>query len=614
MNKIILPFLLLLLALRSGAQVSASPVFPTVDDVVTISYNSNEGNAALALTSPVYAHMGVITDKSQSSTDWKYVKTTWAVTDANSTMQNACMGVWTKTFNIKTFFNIPAGESILKLAFVFRNAAGTLVGRAADGGDLFYDVYPMGAALQTKFLKPTEKSLLVNSGTNIVVQAAASKSGALRLLDNGVQLSTANGTSLVGSVTAGAAGLHTVQFIAETGAEKDTSVFSYFVPFPVVTEDPPAGAQLGITHLNATSIRLMLYAPNKQIVHVIGDFSNWEIASIYQMKRSADGTTWWLHITGLPTDQPVRFQYLVNGTLRIADPLSTLVLDAGNDPFIPAITYPNLPAYPTGKTSGAVSLLYTNPTPFTWQANNYQRPKKTDLVVYELLARDFVARHDFQTIRDSLDYLEKLGVTVMTNTLLKDYDGEKVTLQNGDVIESRLVIWAAGVKGNVPEGINKELIARGNRIKVDNQCRVEGYNNVYAIGDVAYMEQTAWPNGHPQVAPAAMQHADMLANNLRRLEMKSDDTNLQQFFYKDSGSMATVGRNLAVVDIPKPKLHFGGFIAWLIWMGLHLMLILGVKNRFFVFTNWLYNYFTYDQNLRLIFKEFYSHPKVKTSP
>ena len=210
-------------------------------------------------------------------------------------------------------------------------------------------------------------------------------------------------------------------------------------------------------------------------------------------------------------------------------------------------------------------------------------------------------------------YLEKLGVTVMTNTLLKDYDGEKVMLQNGEVIESRLVIWAAGIKGNVPAGIDKELIARGNRIKVDNQCRVEGYDSVYAIGDVAYLEQTAWPSGHPQVAPVAMQMADMLANNLRRREMKSDDTNLQNFFYKDSGSMATVGRNLAVVDVPKPKLHFGGFFAWMVWMGLHLMLILGVKNRFFVFTNWLYNYFTYDQNLRLIFKEFYSHPKVKTN-
>ncbi len=213
----------------------------------------------------------------------------------------------------------------------------------------------------------------------------------------------------------------------------------------------------------------------------------------------------------------------------------------------------------------------------------------------------------------SKKYLEKLGVTVMINTMLKDYDGENVILQNGEVIESRLVIWAAGIKGNVPIGINKDLIARGNRIKVDNQCKVQGYDAVYAIGDVAYMEQEAWPNGHPQVAPVAMQMADMLANNLRRKEMKSDDTNMQQFFYKDKGSMATVGRNLAVVDVPKPKLHFGGFFAWMVWMGLHLMLILGVKNRFFVFSNWLYNYFTYDQNLRLIFKEFYSHPKPKTS-
>ena len=211
----------------------------------------------------------------------------------------------------------------------------------------------------------------------------------------------------------------------------------------------------------------------------------------------------------------------------------------------------------------------------------------------------------------SKKYLEKLGVTVMTNTLLKDYDGEKVSLQNGEVINSSLVIWAAGIKGNVPTGIDKDLIAKGNRIKVDNQCKVQGYDAVYAVGDVAYMEQAAWPAGHPQVAPVAMQMADMLANNLRRQEMKSDDTNMQEFFYKDKGSMATVGRNLAVVDVPKPKLHFGGFFAWMVWMGLHLMLILGVKNRFFVFSNWLYNYFTYDQNLRLIFKEFYSHPKPK---
>jgi len=211
---------------------------------------------------------------------------------------------------------------------------------------------------------------------------------------------------------------------------------------------------------------------------------------------------------------------------------------------------------------------------------------------------------------DSRKYLEKLGVTVMTNALLKDYDGRKITLQDGNVINSTLVIWAAGIKGNVPEGISKDLVARGNRIKIDRQCRLIGSDSIYAIGDVAYMEEPAWPNGHPQVAPVAMQQADLIANNLRRIEMKSADKTLLEFAYNDKGSMATVGRNLAVVDVPKPKLHFRGFFAWMIWMGLHLMLILGVKNRFFVFCNWLYNYFTYDQNLRLIFKQFYRESKV----
>lgn len=210
---------------------------------------------------------------------------------------------------------------------------------------------------------------------------------------------------------------------------------------------------------------------------------------------------------------------------------------------------------------------------------------------------------------DSRRYLERLGVTVMTNTLLKEYDGKTAQLNNGEKIESSMVIWAAGIKGNVPEGIDPALIARGNRIKVDRHCEVTGMKNVFALGDVAYMEEPSYPHGHPQVAPVAMQHADMLARNLKRIEMKSNTSMLEEFVYNDKGSMATVGRNLAVVDVPKPKLHFRGFFAWIIWMSLHLMLILGVKNRFFVFFNWLYNYFTYDQNLRLIFREFYREEK-----
>jgi NADH dehydrogenase len=202
----------------------------------------------------------------------------------------------------------------------------------------------------------------------------------------------------------------------------------------------------------------------------------------------------------------------------------------------------------------------------------------------------------------SQDYLEKLGVTVKTSTLIENYDGHTAAMKDGSVIETATLIWAAGIKGNVPAGIDASLIVRGNRIKVNRRCQVEGMENVYAIGDVAYMEEPAYPKGHPQVAPVAMQQADMLHHNLTRLNMRSGKQHFIDFEYYDKGSMATVGRNLAVVDLPKPAWSFGGFLAWLIWMSLHLMLILGVKNRFFVFLNWVYSYFTRDQNLRIILK------------
>ncbi len=263
-------------------------------------------------------------------------------------------------------------------------------------------------------------------------------------------------------------------------------------------------------------------------------------------------------------------------------------------------------AGPTGvELSGAIADMKSYVLPKDYPELDFNQMK---IFLLEGTGKTLAAMSEKSSTQSQL-YLEKLGVTVLTNSLLKNYDGKTVELQNGDTIESAMVIWAAGIKGNVPEGINSELIARGNRIKVNRHCQINGFKNIFAIGDVAYMEEPAWANGHPQVAPVAMQMADMIANNLRRLEMKSGMKLWDEFVYNDKGSMATVGRNLAVVDMPKPKLHFGGFLAWMIWMGLHLMLILGVKNRFFVFINWLYSYFTYDQNLRLIFKEFYREQK-----
>lgn len=258
---------------------------------------------------------------------------------------------------------------------------------------------------------------------------------------------------------------------------------------------------------------------------------------------------------------------------------------------------------PTGvELSGAIAEMKKYVLPKDYPELDFS---KMNIYLLEATAKTLGAMSEASSI-DSEAYLKKLGVTVLTNSLLDNYDGKTVSLKDGTTIPSATVIWAAGIKGNVPDGIDINLIARGNRIKVNEYNQVQGMSNVFAIGDIGYMEEGIFTNGHPQVAPVAIQSATLLADNLKRIQTNQS---LKPFAYKDKGAMATVGRNLAVVDMPKPKLHFKGFIAWLIWMGLHLMLILGVKNRFFVFTNWLYNYFTYDQNLRLIFKEFYKEKK-----
>lgn len=194
-----------------------------------------------------------------------------------------------------------------------------------------------------------------------------------------------------------------------------------------------------------------------------------------------------------------------------------------------------------------------------------------------------------------LKYLNNLGVEVQTDTAVKDYDGETVTLSNGKTISSRILIWAAGVKGISIPGIAVNAVAANNRLFVDGYNKVKDLQNVYAIGDIALMQDVKYEKGHPQVAQVAIQQAVLLARNLE----KAESGKLQiPFTYNDKGSMATVGRNLAVAEIGKLKLK--GFFAWLIWMMVHLMSIIGIKNRLFVLINWVWQYITYDQSLRLI--------------
>ena len=198
-------------------------------------------------------------------------------------------------------------------------------------------------------------------------------------------------------------------------------------------------------------------------------------------------------------------------------------------------------------------------------------------------------------------YLEQLGVDVRLNARVKDYDGTTVSLDDGSTIRTDTLVWAAGVTGNKIEGLEPNVYGRANRIRVDRYNRVEGHDNIFAIGDIAWMTEEKYPNGHPQVAQVAIQEGALLAKNLKG-ELKGKP--FRQFSYKDLGSMATVGRNKAVADLPKFK--FQGFFAWLVWMFVHLMSIVGLKNRLIIFINWVWNYVTYDQSLRLIIK-----PKIR---
>jgi len=200
--------------------------------------------------------------------------------------------------------------------------------------------------------------------------------------------------------------------------------------------------------------------------------------------------------------------------------------------------------------------------------------------------------------KTSEKYLKSLGVEVMTNVIVKDYDGKVATLSNGDSIKSTRLIWAAGVTGNLPQGMDRAMIVQNGRMVTDRHNLVKGYTDIYAVGDIACMATPKYPKGHPQVANVAINQARNLARNLNALVRNKP---LKDYEYFDKGSMATIGKHKAVVDLP--FIRFQGYFAWFVWMFLHLMLILSIRNKLIVFINWAFNYFTRDTSLRLILQE-----------
>jgi len=202
--------------------------------------------------------------------------------------------------------------------------------------------------------------------------------------------------------------------------------------------------------------------------------------------------------------------------------------------------------------------------------------------------------------KDTHEALSKLGVIIKLNSRVTDFVDDVVYLSNGETIHSKNLIWAAGVSARVFEGLPAESYGRGKRMIVDEHNRVINTTNIYAIGDTCYQDSdAAFPQGHPQVAQVAIQQGKHLAKNLKK---QVNNVALVPFKYKDKGSMAIIGKNKAVVDLPKPKLHFKGFLAWLMWLFIHLLSLITFRNRLVTFWNWMVSYFSMDQPLRMIIR------------
>jgi len=194
-------------------------------------------------------------------------------------------------------------------------------------------------------------------------------------------------------------------------------------------------------------------------------------------------------------------------------------------------------------------------------------------------------------------FLEKSDVKVMTRTKVVGCDEDTVYIDSGNNIKTNMIIWTAGIKGNLIDGLNNEVYTKSGRIIVDRQNRIKRYEDIFAIGDIAWMTEDKYPIGHPQVAQTAIQQAKLLADNLKR---RSSGKPEKEFHYRDLGTMATIGRHLAVVELP--FVHFHGIFGWYVWMFIHLMSIVGVRNRMIIFFNWAWKYLTYDQSTRLILR------------
>lgn len=434
-------FFMLCLYMGAAAQITVEPTFPSDNKEIVITYDASRGNQGLFnYSGDVYIHTGVITDKSTGGGDWKYVTTTWNSNDAAAKMTRVSTNLYRFTIpNIRTYYQVPEGERILKLAMVFRGYTpngnppeGKTSNLSVDQGNIYYNIYREGAAV-IRFTSPAREAryypylppLNLTEGSEITIEARSSVFQKLVLTRNGTPLATKANDTIIGvTTTLPVAGQYLFMVSNPDDASVYSDTFRVYVAPPSSEVPLPAGVKEGVNYEpGGTAATLVLFAPGKNRVNVLGDFNNWQESTESQMYKTPDGKYFWLRVTGLTPGTEYGYQFLVDGNLRIADPYCEKVLDPWNDPYISASTYPDLKAYPTGKTTGIVSVLQTNEPGYNWQSNNFQRPAKEKLVIYEVLLRDFVEKHDWTTLKDSIGYFKDLGVNAIHLLPFNEFEG-----------------------------------------------------------------------------------------------------------------------------------------------------------------------------------------------
>lgn len=427
---------LMSITLYSWAQlVKTTPAFPAQDGALTITIDTKLGNQGLANysnTSDVYVHIGVITGADNSPGAWKYTPYSWGTTNAAARATHEGNGIYSFSIpNIRNFFNVPVAEQILKVAILLRNGNGNTVQRNADGSDMFVQLYnPSDFIIRSTvpgyepFFVPsvTTRRYDIGETYQFAVETNAAATFTAFLNNQPVTLSASSATSASVTATFTEDGEQTLRFVAKNNTTNDEKelTYNFFVNGDQIIAPLPAGVQDGINY-KGDSVTFVLYAPGKNTVNLVGEFNAWNNYS-HPFYKTPDGNYFWITIGGLTANQSYAYQFLIDHSQIIADPYATLILDPWNDQYIPATTYPNMKAYPAGR-SGIVSVLEYKQPAYNWQVPDFQRPDKRSLVVYELLVRDWHEKHNWQVLMDSIQYFKRLGINTIELMPVNEFEG-----------------------------------------------------------------------------------------------------------------------------------------------------------------------------------------------